>query len=281
MSWKIVTDSGCDWRQVPNLAQETTFVNVPMTLQIGEQVFVDDAQLDIDQMLETMYASTEAAVSACPSPEAFKQAYEGADHVIAITITGALSGSRNSAQVAKTMLLEENPQAKVHVIDSLSAGGEIDLLVLELNRLIAQGLTFEEVVDRITAYQAKTKLVFVLAKVDNLVKNGRLSKLVGKVVGLLNMRMVGEADSEGKLGLLQKPRGQKKAVAAAYQEMTKAGYAGGRVVITHCHNEKICQQLKETIHAQFPQAEFISLPASGLCSFYGEEGGILMGYEIS
>ena len=66
--------------------------------------------------------------------------------------------------------MEEHPDTKIHVIDSLSAGGEVDLLVEKLNDLIDQGLSFEEVVEAITAYQEKTKLLFVLAKVDNLVK---------------------------------------------------------------------------------------------------------------
>ena len=90
------------------------------------------------------------------------------------------------------------------MIDSLSAGGEVDLLVEKLYNLIDQGLSFEEVVEAITAYQEKTKLLFVLSRVDNLVKNGRLSKLIGTVVGLLNIRMVGEASETGTLELLQK-----------------------------------------------------------------------------
>ncbi|MGZ7186111.1 DegV family protein, partial [Streptococcus pyogenes] len=82
----------------------------------------------------------------------------------------------------------------------------MDLIVAELNRLIAQGLEFDQIVEAVTTYQEKSKLLFVLAKVDNLVKNGRLSKLLGTVVGLLNIRMVGEASGEGKLELLQKAR---------------------------------------------------------------------------
>lgn len=160
-------------------------------------------------------------------------------------------------------------------------GREIDLLVLELNRLIGLGLSFEEIVERISAYQEKTKLLFVLAKVDNLVKNGRLSKLVGKVVGFLNIRMVGEASSQGTLELLQKARGQKSAVAATFSEMQKAGYAGGKVVIAHSNNPKICQQLDGVIKAQFPQADISVMKTSGLCSFYAEDGGILLGYETA
>ena len=232
MTWKIIADSGCDYRQLEAPAIDTTFVSVPLTIQVADQIFVDDANLDIDQMMET------------------------------------------------NIYLEEHPDTKIHVIDSLSAGGEVDLLVEKLNDLIDQGLSFEEVVEAITAYQEKTKLLFVLAKVDNLVKNGRLSKLIGTVVGLLNIRMVGEASETGTLELLQKARGPKKSIQAAYEELIKAGYAGGRIVMAQRNNEKCCQQLSERIRETFPQADIKILPTSGLCSFYAEDGGLLMGYEI-
>lgn len=254
MTWKIIADSGCDYRQLPTPAINTTFVSVPLTIQVADQVFVDDASLDIDQMMETMYATAEASKSACPSPDDYLRAFEGAKNIFLVTITGTLSGSHNSAQLAKNIYLEDHPDTKIHVIDSLSAGGEVDLLVEKLNDLIDQGLSFEEVVEAITAYQEKTKLLFVLAKVDNLVKNGRLSKLIGTVVGLLNIRMVGKA--------------------------SEAGYAGGRIVMAQRNNEKCCQQLSERIRETFPQADIKILPTSGLCSFYAEEGGLLMGYEI-
>lgn len=280
MTWKIVTDSGCDLRSLESQSKELQFERVPLTLQIGTEIFRDDDGLDIDNMMATMYQSSKAATSSCPSPDAFLQAYKGVDNVIAVTITGTLSGSHNSARLAKNDLLEDYPNANIHVIDSLSASGEVDLIVLELERLINLGLSFEEVVERITAYQEKTRLIFVLAKVDNLVKNGRLNKLVGKVVGLLNIRMVGQASKEGTLELLQKARGQKKAVSALVEEIQKAGYKGGKVYIAHANNPKICEQISEKIKAIYPDAVIQIGRTSGLCSFYAEDEGILMGYEI-
>ena len=278
MTWKIVADSGCDYRQLPTLAIDTEFVSVPLTIQVADQVFIDDANLDINHMMETMYATSEASKSACPSPDDYLRAFEGAKHIFVVTITGTLSGSHNSAQLAKNIYLEEHPDTQ---IDSLSAGGEVDLIVEKINDLIDQGLSFEEIVEAITAYQEKTKLLFVLAKVDNLVKNGRLSKLIGTVVGLLNIRMVGEASETGTLELLQKARGPKKSLQAAYEELIKAGYAGGRVVMAHRNNEKFCQQLSERLQETFPLANIKIIPTSGLCSFYAEDGGLLMGYEIN
>ena len=281
MTWKIVADSGCDYRQLANPAIDTEFISVPLKIQVANQVFIDDANLDIDQMMEIMYATSEASKSACPSPDDYLKAFEGAKHIFVVTITGTLSGSQNSAQLAKNLYLEDHPEAHIHVIDSLSAGGEVDLLVEKLNELIDQGLSFDEVVKAITDYQTKTKLLFVLAKVDNLVKNGRLSKLIGAVVGLLNIRMVGEASATGTLELLQKARGPKKSLQAAFEELLKGGYAGGRIVMAHRSNEKFCQQLSELVREKYPQAAISIVPTSGLCSFYAEDGGLLMGYEIN
>lgn len=228
MTWKIVADSGCDYRTIENIAVDTLFENVPLSIQVNDEIFIDNAQLNIDDMMKKMYATSSASKSACPSPDDYMKAFDGASNIFVVTITGTLSGSHNSAQVAKKLYLEEHPDVNIHIIDTLSAGGENDLIIKKLNFLIGQGLSYEEVVTEITAYQTKTKLLFVLAKVDNLVKNGRLSKLVGAVVGLLNIRMVGEASQDGKLELLQKARGAKKSLIAAFDELIKAGYVGGQ-----------------------------------------------------
>lgn len=280
MTWKIVSDSGCDFQKIKDLAVTTNFERVPLTIQVGNEIFTDDAELDIDEMMEKMYATSTASKSACPSPDDYLKSFAGADNIFVVTITGTLSGSNNSAQLAKKLYQEEHPNVNIHVIDSLSAGGEIDLIVHKLNHLIGQGLSFEEVAQAITDYQEKTKLLFVLSKVDNLVKNGRLSKLLGTVVGLLNIRMVGEASSQGTLELLQKARGHKKSLTAAFEELLKAGYAGGEIIIAHRNNTKFCQQFSELVKEKYPKASITIIPTSGLCSFYAEEGGLLMGYEI-
>lgn len=280
MTWKIIVDSACNLRELSGLAEGVEFINVPLTIQVGDQVFVDDEGLDIIHMMATMYTSLAASQSACPSPEAYRQALQGADKAIIITITGTLSGSNNSARLGTEMYHEEHPEAKIHIVDSLSAGGEMDLLALKANDLIASGQDFEQVVAGINTYREKTKLLFMLARVDNLVKNGRLSKLQGTIASLLNIRIIGQASAEGTLELLQKVRGQKKTVSAGLEEMIKSGYKGGKVMISHCNNDKIVEQLTAALREKFPEASLTALPTSGLCSFYAEDGGILMGYEV-
>ena len=280
MEWKIVVDTACDFREIPNKAENVIYERVPFSLQIEDKVFVDTLDLDIDKMMEEMYASSEPARSACPSPEAYLAAYRGAKNVIVLTLTGGMSGSYNSAIIGEKMLKEENKDVNIHIIDTLSAGGENDLYLLKINELIKEGLSFDEVVSEMKKYQENSKLIFVLEKVDNLVKNGRLNKLAATVVGLLNMRMVGEASNEGTLHLLHKVRGEKKAVSSVVDEMIKAGYKGGRVVVTHRNNEDICKKIQDKLREKFLNIEFMIVPTSGICSFYGEEGGMLLGYEI-
>lgn len=279
MKWKIIADSASNYRQLEQLAPQTSFESVPMYVQVGDKTFTDKENLDIDFMMEVMYASEQASKSACPSPDQYLQAFGDAEAIFVVTITGALSGSNNAARLAREIYLESHPDTKIHIIDSLSAGGEMDLLVYQLNEYIKQGLTYPEIVVAIENYQKQSKLIFILEKVDNLVKNGRLNKIIGKVVGLLNIRMVGQASNKGELELLQKARGNKKAVSTTWSEMTKAGYEGGRIHMSHRNNLDFCQDLSKLIRSEYPQADIHILPTSGICSFYAEEGGILIGYE--
>lgn len=280
MKWKIVVDSGCNINNLENLAPDTKYEKVPLTIQIGKNSYIDDGKLDMNKLVDEMYTSSEKTSSSCPSPEAYKESYLGAENIIVLTITSALSGSYNSARIAKDMLLEENKDVNIAVIDTKSAGAEIDLIIGKINNLISKGLNFEEVVKKTNEYVNNTRLLFVLEKVDNLVKNGRLSKLAGGVIGLLNIKLIAKASTEGTIELLHKARGSKKALVTLIDEMLKEGYKGGKVSISHCQNLTFCQELKQKILEKFPEAVIDFLPNQGLCTFYSERGGVMMGYEI-
>lgn len=280
MKWKIIADSSCNVREIKDIAENTEYVRVPLTLNVEEKVYIDDYNLNVEEMIEYFYNSSSKVTSACPSPEAYKKACEGAENIIIVTITGSLSGSYNSAVIGSNMLKEEYSNTNIHVIDSKSASGEIDLIVEEINNLIKQNLSFEEVKQKITEYTNKTKLLFILEKVDNLVKNGRLSKFIGGAIGLLNIKLIGQASNEGTLELLHKVRGTKKALSKIVEEMINSGYKGGKVRISHCYAEETFKELKELILKNFPSASVLNIKMSGLCSFYAEKGGIMLGYEI-
>ena len=113
----------------------------------------------------------------------------------------------------------------------------------------------------------------------NFAKNGRVSPAVAKLTGLLGIRVVGKASNEGTLEPLHKIRGEKKAIQTLYQDMLDRNYAGGQVRICHCFNLTAAETLRELIHADFPNAPVTIDATHGLCSFYAEQGGMLVGYE--
>ena len=194
--------------------ENIVFSSVPFTISVGDENFVDDRNLDVDGMIDSMDACAEASHTACPSPHAWQEKFEQEGNVIAITISSKLSGSYNSACAAKDMVLEEQPDKKIAVIDSRSAGSELVLLVKKICELIESGADFETVVEKAELYSRHTHVVFALSSFNNLVKNGRMSKIVGFVANKLGFWGIGIGSEQGTIEIKQKIRGSKKALDA-------------------------------------------------------------------
>ncbi len=278
MKWNIVADSSCDLLKMDGLGDEEHYGIVPLTIRIGEQEFVDDAKLDVEGMMKTMRSYKGSSSSACPSPGDWAEQFMKADNTIAITITSSLSGSYGSAMLAREMVLEEHPEKKILILDSLSAGTELVLAVYKIHELIMDKVSFDIIEKKIKEYMSETHLLFSLASFENLVKSGRMSRILGFVADKLNMRIIGEASEEGKLEILHKVRGEKKTVSMILDEMKKHKFNGSHVVIGHCFNFESAMALKKNIQDLWNGARVTILPTRGLCSFYVEEGGLMVGY---
>ena len=275
MNIKIVADSSANLRT----NEDKNLISVPLTLRTDEREFVDDAALNIEEMIDYLASYKGKSGSACPSSQDWIDAFGDADHIITIAITSNLSGSFNSSRVAKEQYEEEYPDRKVFLIDSLSAGPELKLIVEKIQELNEQGLSFEEICEAVTEYQKQTHLVFMLKSLTNLANNGRVSPAVAKIAGLLNIHVVGIASEVGTLEQKEKARGEKKGIAAMKSIMEALNYVGGKIRIDHCFNLEGAQQLKDLMLAAFPNADILIGENYGLCSFYAEKGGILVGFE--
>lgn len=278
---KILVDSGCDLMSIETIAEGIVYGRVPLKILMGDKEFVDDESLNVAQMLEEMYAYQGKTSSACPSPEEWAAHFRDAEESYVITITGALSGSHNSAMVAKHMVEEEDPSKKIYVLDSLSAGGEMTLLVQKLHELLKAGMPFDEVCQKMDEYSKNhTRLVFILYSIENLVKNGRVSKIAGMAAGLLNLSIVAKATEKGEIGPIGKARWKKKGARLVLEEMEQQGYCGGKVILSHCQNPDGIEMIKETISEKFENAVFEFMETRGLCSYYAEKNGLMIGYEV-
>lgn len=271
---KIISDSGANVLHL----DDTSFENIPLTIHVDGTDYQDDASLSVDEFIEALHQNDGKTSTACPSIAQWKKAFEGADEIYAITITSVLSGSYNSAVQAAGMYREDHPETKIHVIDSLSAGPEMELIIDKLEESIDAGLNFDEICAKINAYKEKTHLNFALESLDNLAKNGRISPAVAKVAKMLKIRIIGRPD-DGKLTPIGKARGARKTISYLIKDMEEHGFSNGRVIIAHILNEEGADNLKQAILDKHPEASVEIRKARGLCTYYAQKGGLMVGYE--
>ncbi|MDD3368602.1 MAG: DegV family protein [Lachnospiraceae bacterium] len=291
MKRRIVVDSGCDLtilekgqteeknNKILINEDEISFARVPIRISLGDREYEDSIDLDVKGFVKDMEAYKGISTSSCPGPQDWLHAFSGADEIFVITITGELSGSYNSAALSKNIYLERHSEKKIKIWDSQSTGPQISLMVYYLKELLEQGLDFITVCERADQYLARTRLSFFLFSIDNFVKNGRISKIAGLATGLLDLHILGRAQ-EGRLHPVRKCRGGACLAKRLYEEMKEQGYQGGKVILTHCFNERQALEVEQCILAEFPNAIIERMGMSGLCSYYSEKGGVLAGYEI-
>lgn len=272
---KIVADSSAN---VPALAS-VAFAAVPLKIITNEKEFVDDATLDVAGMVGWFDSYKDRSKTSCPNPSDWLEAFGDADEVYCVTITSGLSGSYNSACIAKQMYEEQNSGKRVCVIDSLSAGPELVLLIEKLEEYIKQDLSYETICRKIEEYKQQTGLIFMLVSLKNFAANGRVSPAVAKVAGVLGIRVVGKASDQGTLAPTNKCRGEEKSLSALLSNLQASGLSRGKVQIAHCENESAAQKLANMIRNALPQVAVKIHACRGLCSYYAEKGGLLVGYE--
>ena len=272
---KIIADSSAN---IPALAG-ASYQSVPMTIRAGERDFVDDETLDTHELLDYLAAYNGKSGTACPSLDVWLKAFEGADEIFVITITSSLSGTCASAMAARDVYLQSHPDTKIHVFDTLSTGPEMQLLAERIAALYAMGLSFDVICEKAREYLATTHLLFRLKSLHNLAQNGRVSKLTAGAVGILGIQILATASLEGTIQPVEKCRGEKKTCAAMVQKLLEADYHGGKVRIHHAENPDAAGALAASLRERFPEADIEILPCAGLCSYYAERGGVIVGFE--
>lgn len=280
MKFGIVVDSGCDIDSI-NIRSTNNigFEKVPLKILIGTSEYSDGIGFENNVVFEALKHYKGKTSTAAPSAGEWFEAFCKYDAVFAVTITSSLSGSFASAEIARKIASKMFPEKKIEVIDSLSTGPEMTLIAEKLCEYIEQGFNFDEIVEKIRDYQKHTRLLYALESVDNLVNNGRVSKLEGKLVRALELRLLGRASIDGRLELLQKCRGKIKLCEKIIHTMLSDGYSNGKIIISHCQNNAMAENLKKKISDKCEKAKIIIMNAKGLNSYYAEKGGLLVGYE--
>ncbi len=277
MNYKIVIDS-CG-ELPPPYKEDGRFESIPLTLTVEGEDIVDDASFDQKSFLAKVAASPECPRSSCPSPERYKNAYDcPAEHIYAVTLSAALSGSYNSAMLGRQLLLEERPEKKIHVFNSRSASVGETLIALKIQECEEAGMDFEDVVSHVEAYINGQTTYFVLENLETLRKNGRMSKVKALVASALNIKPVLGSTDEGTIQQRDQARGINKAlvkmVNLALSE--SADLENKTVAISHCNCPERAQMVKGAILEKAAAKDVIVVDTAGVSSMYANDGGIIL-----
>lgn len=275
MKYQIAMDSSSNLLDMEGIP----FASVPLKIVTDQREFVDEPQLDLDEMLDYLSAYKGRSGTSCPNVGDWLAAFGDAEGVFALTITSALSGCCNAALQAKAVYEQEHPGRRVCVLDTLSTGPEMALISEKLRQWMLEGRDFDTMEAEIREYMTHTHLIFALESLNNMARNGRVSPLIAKACGLLGIRILGQASAEGTLQPLHKCRGEAKALKMLLEEMKKKGYRGGKVRVFHCRNEQAARTWIAMLKAEFPDCDVTMGKTTALCSFYAEPGGVMVGFE--
>ena len=272
---KYVTDSSCDTINYDGIDVAVA----PLRIYTSERDFVDNENLDVHEMIEYLLSYKDRSYTSCPSTESWLQAYEGGDEIYVITLTSNISGTYNSACAAKEEYIKAHPQARILVVDTLSTGPEMRLILEKIIEWKKEGKTFEEISKYVEDYKKTTRLFFAFKSLHNFAQNGRVNKVLASMIAKLNISIIGTASEKGDIEPQIKCRGINNVLTRLTEELTKAGFHGGKLRICHIENKELAEKLGQKIKDLYPETDLCIYPARGLCSYYGERGGIIIGCE--
>ena len=274
MRFRIVTDSSSNVLSRPG----EDYACVPLKIVAGQE-YVDVPGLNVTQMVEDLKVYKGKTGSSCPNVGEWLEAFGEAQYVFGITITKRLSGSYNAARQAADAYMEEHPDRRVYLFDSLTAGPELMMIADKIRQCEAEGDDFDTTIAKVLDYHNHTHTIFSLESMMNLAHNGRVPMPVAKLAGMLGIRIIGEAQG-GQIVAIHKPRGARKAVHQMFQTLRDRGFRdGGLVRISHCFAEDQAREFMSLVRENYPHARFILEPTSALCSYYAEVGGYIVGFE--
>jgi len=277
MMYRLICDSCTDLPA--SMLQNPDVIKVPLTIQVGPDTVIDDASFNQPDLLKKMKAWHDAPKTACPSPHAYMEKFrEDGDNYI-VTLSAKLSGSYNAAVKAVELYREEGGKANVHVFDSKSAtAGQVQVAIL-IQELAEQGTPFEKVVQLVEERISRMQTMFVLETLDNLRKNGRLTRVQSLVTGALRVKLLMGATREGEIEKLGQGLSIRQTLGRMVACMGKnAGSMDRRLVITHCNCLERAEYVRDLAKQKGLFDETIIAPTGGIATVYANDGGVVVAY---
>lgn len=278
MDVKIVADSSCDLNE--EMKKDVDVTLIPFNISIDDKEFVDDENLDVKNFVREMKSSPNPIKTSCPSPGDFLEKFKEAKDIFVVTISANLSGTYNSAIVAKDMALKEDPNKFIHVFNSKSASIGETLIALKVDELIKEKLSNLEIVERVEKYISEMRTFFISESLDNLIKNGRISKTKGLIASVLKFKPIMGADDEGNIHLVENHRGSKKSFNRLVEIIgeTMDDFQDRVLAISHAGALEKALDLKKKIEERYNFKDIVIVETKGLSTAYVNDGGVILAY---
>lgn len=277
MAIKIVADSSCDLSD--EMKKQMNVEIAPLILELGDKSYVDDESLDVRQYVKAMGECETPPKTACPSPNDYMERYKGPESIFVVTLSNFLSGSYNSAVLAKDMFLDEVGNKFIHVFDSFSASAGEVVVSLKISELAKLNLSETEIVEKVTKFIKEMKTFFLLESLEHLAKAGRLNPIIAKVASMLSIKPIMCGD-EGNIKLFEKVRGYKKAFNRLIDVIGEEGKNFEEKVlgIAHCNCLERAIEFKEEVMKRYNFKDIVIVETKGLSSTYADDGGIVIAF---
>ena len=277
MSYKVIIDSCGDLS--PEMKESGIFQSIPLTIELDGEIIRDDETFDQAEFLKKTAASSGAPKSSCPSPEEFMESYEvDAERIYVVTLSDQLSGTNNSAELAKTLYLEKVPEKKIHVFNSFSASIGETLIALKIQECEEIGMKFQQILETVKDYIKGQNTYFVLECLDTLRKSGRLTGVKSLLSSALNIKPVMSSTDEGTIQHLGQGRGIKSALVKLVDYVARdAKNTEDKILaIAHCNCLQRAQEVKEMLLAKIKVKSVLIVDTAGISTMYANDGGVIV-----
>ena len=251
----IVTDSTADLTEQE--IQDFNIHVVPLNITIQEEHYLDGETITKEEFKNKMIASSELPMTAQPSIGRFVELYDelGKDgsEIISIHLMNSISGTVNAARQAADIT-----ESTVTVVDSDFTSRSMGIIVREAAKAAQEGKSAAEVLEVIESTRKRTKLYLTVLNLDNLIKGGRISRVMGAFSNLLNIKLFLEVIN-GKIEIVQKGRGLKslqKKYDEVFEEMKACPNGIQEIGIMHAGLNEFNQSQIDTLRELFPDAKF-------------------------
>lgn len=278
MDYRILVDSCTDLTE--KLKEDEHIKVIPLTLRIDERVFVDNESFNQREFLKVMKESHNSPKSSCPSPQDYMKEFDYEGDIYVVTLSSALSGSNNSAELAKKLYQEDHPDKNIAIFDSRSASVGQTLITMKIKEYIREGHKFDDIVSKVNDFRSGMNTKFVLESLENLKKSGRLSHLKAIIANVLNIKPIMAGTTEGTITKLEQARGINKALItmAKIIEQDVIRPKDRILAVAHCNCFERAVFIKDEILKRVSFKDYLIVDTAGVSSMYANEGGIIVAY---